>query len=90
MSQKRAHIVMPEELVSEIDKVAGRRGRSQFVVQAASRELSRQRMIRAIAQAAGSWKDKDHPELRHGASRHVAKMRRESESRLSGRASLKK
>lgn len=90
MSHKRAHIVIPEELAAQIDRVAGKRGRSQFLVQAASRELSRQRMIQAIAQAAGSWKDKDHPELRHGAYRQVEKMRRESETRLSGRASLKK
>ncbi len=90
MPHKRAHIVIPEELAAEIDKIAGKRGRSQFLVEAASREIGRQRMIRAIARAAGSWKDEDHPEIRRGASRHVAKMRRESETRLSRRASLKK
>ena len=89
MSHKRAHIVIPEELAAEIDQVAGKRGRSQFLVAAASRELSRQRMIRAITRAAGSWKDEDHPEIRRGASRHVAKMRRESETRLRRAASRK-
>ena len=89
MSHRRAHIVIPEELAAEIDQVAGKRGRSQFLVDAARREISRHRMIRAISQAAGSWKDEDHPELRRGASRHVAKMRRESETRLSARPPAK-
>jgi hypothetical protein len=90
MSPRRAHIVIPEELAAEIDQVAGKRGRSRFLVEAARREISRHRMIRAISQSAGSWKDEDHPELRGGAHLHVAKMRRESETRLAQRASRKK
>lgn len=90
MSHKRAHIVIPEELAAEIDQVAGKRGRSQFLVEAARREISRHRMTRAISQAAGSWKDEDHPELRRGADPHVAKMRRESEIRRGARPSAKK
>ena len=82
MTHKRAHIVIPEDLAAEIDKVAGRRGRSQFLIESARREISRHRMIRAIAQASGAWTDQDHPELRRGADRHVAKLRREAERRL--------
>ena len=89
MSRKRAHIVIPEELEAEIARVAGKRGRSQFMVDAAHREISRHRMIRAISQTAGAWKDENHPELRRGTDRHVAKMRRESERRLRARRSAK-
>lgn len=82
MSHRRAHIVIPEDLAAEIDEIAGKRGRSQFLIESARREISRQRMTRAISQAAGSWKDEDHPEIRRGAYQHVAKMRRQSERRL--------
>lgn len=78
MSHRRAHIVIPEDLAAEIDEVAGKRGRSQFLIESARRELSRRRMSLAISRAAGAWKDKDHPELRRGADRHVAQMRREA------------
>jgi metal-responsive CopG/Arc/MetJ family transcriptional regulator len=82
MTHRRAHIVIPEDLAAEIDEVAGKRGRSQFLIESARRELSRHRMIRAISLAAGAWKDEDHPELRRGATRHVAKLRREAERRV--------
>lgn len=90
MSHKRAHIVIPEDLAAEIDEVAGKRGRSQFLIESARKEISRYRMIRAISQAAGAWKDEDHPELRRGADRHVATLRREAEHRLAARRSAKK
>jgi metal-responsive CopG/Arc/MetJ family transcriptional regulator len=90
MSHRRTHIVIPEDLAAAIDEVAGKRGRSQFLIQSARREISRYRMIRAISQAAGAWKDADHPELRRGADRHVAKMRRDAEHRPGARRSAKR
>jgi hypothetical protein len=86
MSAKRAHIVIPEELVTEIDRLVGKRGRSQFLTQAAEKELRRLRQIRALENAAGTWKDKDHPELKRGAARWVKEIRRENDRRLPGSA----
>jgi hypothetical protein len=40
------------------------------------------RQIKALKSAAGSWKDKDHPELEQGAAKWVKKLRREYEERL--------
>ena len=90
MSHRRAHIVIPEGLAAEIDEVVGKRGRSQFLIESARREISRHRMIRAISQASGAWKDRDHPELRRGAGRHVAKLRREAERRVGAPRSTRK
>jgi hypothetical protein len=50
--------------------------------QAAEKELMRLRQIRAFEAAAGSWKDKDHPELKQGAAQWVKKLRREYDERL--------
>ena len=82
MANKRTHIVIPEELATAIDDVVGKRGRSKLLVQAGWREVKRLRLIRALDRAAGSWKDKDYPHLKHGAARWVRKMRRESETRF--------
>ena len=78
MDMKRIHIVIPEEMVACLDIVVGKRGRSKFLVQAAEKELMRLRQLKAIQAAAGSWKDKDHPELKHGAVKWVDKLRREA------------
>ena len=82
MNSKRTHIVIPDQLVSQIDEVVGKRGRSGFLVQAAERELQRLKQIQALEKTAGSWSDKDHPELRSGASGWVRKLRQENERRL--------
>jgi metal-responsive CopG/Arc/MetJ family transcriptional regulator len=82
MQTKRTHIVIPDQLVSQIDEVVGKRGRSGFLVQAAEKELQRLRQIKALEQAAGTWADKDHPELKAGAATWVKKLRHENERRL--------
>lgn len=64
MNTKRTHIVIPQQLVTQIDALVGKRGRSAFLAQAAEKELMRLRQIKALEAAAGSWKDKDHPELK--------------------------
>ncbi len=82
MAGKRTHVVLPDALVAEIDAIVGKRGRSRFLADIASREVRRLRTLRALERAAGSWKDKDHPELKGGAARWVKKLRRESEARF--------
>ena len=82
MKTKRAHIVISERLVSEIDKLVGKRGRSSFLAEAAQKELMRLRQMRALESAAGSWKDANHPELKRGAAKWVKQLRREYEQRF--------
>ena len=69
-------------MIGEIDAVVGKRGRSAFLMQAAERELMRLRQIRALKDAAGSWKDKDHPELKQGSAKWINQLRREYDRRL--------
>jgi hypothetical protein len=83
MNTKRTHIVISEQLATDIDRVVGKRGRSSFLAQAAERELLRLRQIKALEAASGAWKDKDHPELKDGSATWVKKIRRENERRSS-------
>jgi hypothetical protein len=82
MSTRRAHVVLPESLVSEIDKIAGSRGRSAFLAELATREIKRRRMLEILKSGKAVWKDKDHPELKRGAAKWVRKIRAESEARF--------
>lgn len=48
MAGKRAHIIIPEELIAEIDNLVGRRGRSRFILSAAADEVRRQLQLKAL------------------------------------------
>ena len=59
--QRRAHIVMPAELVEEIDAQVGPRRRSRFVQEAVEEKLRRQRLQASLTEMAGSLADVDIP-----------------------------
>jgi len=82
MSTRRAHVVLPEDLVREIDKIVGSRGRSAFLAELAQREIKRRRMLDILRSGKPVWKDKDHPELKGGAAQWVRKIRAQSEARF--------
>ncbi len=83
-STKRAHVVLPENLVREIDKIAGSRGRSAFLPDLAKREIKRHQLLELFKRKEPIWKDEDHPELKAGAAAWVRKIRAESEARFQG------
>jgi Arc/MetJ-type ribon-helix-helix transcriptional regulator len=82
MNAKRTHVVLSDQLVKDIDTLVGSRQRSSFISQAVEKELMRLRQLKALEAAAGSWKDKDHPELKQGAAKWVEKLRRQDEKRF--------
>lgn len=72
---RRAHVILPVDLVADIDKLVGKRGRSAFLTEVASREIKIRRQREALRNAAGAWKDEDHPELAQGAAEWVRQLR---------------
>lgn len=78
----RAHVVIPEELVREIDRSVGKRKRSLFIEEAARKELQRLRQLSAVRKLKGSWKDEDHPEMKGGTDKWVRRMREADEAAL--------
>jgi len=82
MATKRAHVILPDDLVRQIDKIVGARGRSAFLADLARREIKRRRLLEILKSDEPIWKDEDHPELKEGAAEWVRKMRAESEARF--------
>ena len=80
--KKRTHVVVPEELIKEVDRLSGKRKRSQFITQAIKKEIRRLNFLKAVKETAGAWKDKDHPELKEGIDKWVRSLREEDEKRL--------
>lgn len=82
MVTRRTHVVLAHDLVVEIDRIVGKRHRSEFLAEAAARELLRQRQLHALEDAAGAWKRADHPELQRGGALFVRRIRAENDRRL--------
>ena len=72
---RRAHVILPVDVVADIDKLVGKRGRSAFLAELAQREIKLRRQREALRDAAGAWKDEDHPELAHGAAAWISRIR---------------
>ena len=80
MSTSRTHITFPKEVRADLERLVDKRERSKFVAEAVRKELLLVRQKHALRVAAGSWKDKDHPELKNGTNAWIKKMRHESEA----------
>jgi len=79
---RRAHVVLPEDLVREIDSLVGSRGRSNFLVETAREAIRRRKLLKFLDERKVVWNDADHPELSGGSAAWVRKIRRESEKRF--------
>ena len=55
----RTNLLLPEDVVKAVDRLAGPRGRSRYVADALRERIKRDERIALLRQAAGAWKD--HP-----------------------------
>jgi len=80
MPTRRAHVLLPEDLLREIDALVGPRGRSSFLVETARNEVRRHKLLQFLEGKNPAWKDTDHPELAHSSAGWVRKLRAENEA----------
>jgi hypothetical protein len=78
---QRAHILIPGDLLREIDALVGPRGRSAFLLETARQEVQRRKLLRFLESEDPAWKDQGHPELARGAAAWVQQLRKQSEDR---------
>jgi hypothetical protein len=74
-SNRRAHVILPIDLIADIDKLVGKRGRSAFLTELAQREIKLRRQRQALREAAGAWKSENHPELAEGSDAWIREIR---------------
>lgn len=58
----RTNLLLPKELVDEVDRYAGERGRSRYVADALRAKLKRDRFREMIGATAGVLRAEDYPE----------------------------
>jgi metal-responsive CopG/Arc/MetJ family transcriptional regulator len=79
----RTHVILPTDLLEEVDRVVGSRRRSRFVEEAIRNQLRRERMAAALEETAGTLTG-EYPEWEtpEKVSAWVAQRRQEGEKRL--------
>lgn len=82
MGSTRAHIVLPDDLIADIDALVGSRGRSAFLAETARAEVRRRRLLAYLQGNSPAWKDEDHPELANGAAHWISELRERDQQRL--------
>jgi hypothetical protein len=86
MATLRAHIVLPAELVAQIDELVGPRQRSAFIAEVAGAEIKKRRLLKFLRSTEPVWKDEDHPDIASvGTAAWVESLRNEPSTRLEGR-----
>lgn len=58
----RTNLLLPKELVDEVDHFAGPRGRSRYVAEALVAKLRRDRLREAVTATAGALRASDYPQ----------------------------
>lgn len=78
MALARTNLTLPEDLLREVDRLAGPRGRSRYVADAVAQRVKRDRLLRAIEASAGSLIPKGgRPMTREEVSAWVREQRSE-------------
>lgn len=75
----RTHVVLPAELVRQIDELVGKRKRSAFIEDAVGERMKRERLRKALKATAGALKGKLPPEWEKpgGAAEWVHRSRQQ-------------
>jgi Arc/MetJ-type ribon-helix-helix transcriptional regulator len=76
-TQRRVHVVMPAQLVEDVDALVGQRRRSRFITEAVEEKLGRRRRVEAFDRVVGSLADADISgwETREAAAQWVHDLR---------------
>ncbi|MFH0775297.1 MAG: hypothetical protein V2A53_07410 [bacterium] len=60
----RTHVLLPARLLSEIDRIVGKRKRSAFLAEAAKEKMVNIALLKALDETAGVIQQEEHPEWR--------------------------
>jgi metal-responsive CopG/Arc/MetJ family transcriptional regulator len=64
----RTHVIIADEVIRKVDKVAGARGRSRYLEEAAREKLERDELLEALKDSAGIASAEDYPEWKDDES----------------------
>ncbi len=78
MALARTNLTLPEDLLREVDAMAGPRGRSRYVAEAVAQRVRRDKLGQAIRDSAGILAGSPDAMTRRQVSAWVARLRSET------------
>ncbi len=83
-TQRRAHLVLPEQLLEAVDRIAGKRKRSRFVEEAVREKLAREELAAAMRECVGIIDLAEYPDWKtpEGVSEWVKRLRGQDKLRV--------
>lgn len=77
VNTEKITVSLPRELVERLRELIPARRRSVFIAEALQEKLALEEQYNAIEEAAGAWKDEDHPEFQtdEGIDRWLSELR---------------
>jgi hypothetical protein len=77
----RTHLIVPKELIEEVDRLVGPRRRSEFIASAVDEKVRREKVLQAVREAVKLPADRDIPgwETPEAVSKWVRDIRAESD-----------
>ncbi len=77
MTLARTNLTLPEDLLQEVDAIAGPRGRSRYVAEAVRQRVKRDRLRQAIDASAGVFRGTAHARSREQVTDWIETLRSE-------------
>ena len=83
----RAHVVLAEDLIRDVDAVVGKGKRSRFIEEAVREKLRQEKLLSALAETAGILSADDYPEWEtpEKVASWVRELRQQRDRRLERR-----
>jgi len=77
MALARTNLTLPQDLLSEVDELAGPRGRSRYVAEAVAQRVKRDKLGKAIRETAGIMVGSPYQMSRDDVTAWVEELRSE-------------
>ena len=77
MPRKRAHVLLPDDLLTDIDAFVGPRQRSAFLVEVLREEVNRRRLLKMLSGPEPLLNQAEYPEFKNGSEAWVRQHRDE-------------
>ena len=75
MMHRRAHVVLPQDLLADVDALVGPRGRSAFLAEVVREAVDRRRLLKMLGHPDPILRDEDYPEFHDGSEAWVRRLR---------------
>ena len=81
LHQECSQVMIPKDLLADIDALVGSQDRNGFLVEELRREVKRRQLLQFLSSPEPLLKDENYPEFREGSEEFARKLRQQDKER---------